>query len=280
MSGLTAENSAIKVTPEIEEHLRTLNSADEIKKYMSSMAETQGLVRSDLYDPNVKIPVAPGSAPLAYAKILTINGQKFTLEAPTEAELLHKENELLRQTFEGKTPTGDAPARDEATGRFVTAKTPAEQGAEDERKAGLLLQFQMGQISATQYIEESGAVGEYLEKQGVPLEDLKTALLERQDAKAVASWQSATDEFLNSPEGADWPGGPNLKVIGKLLADNGLEDSPSAETLAACWKHMKENGLALSNPEVETQQRISEATSVEEIRNAARGGSSSLFGGR
>ena len=55
-------------------------------------------------------------------------------------------------------------------------------------------------------------------------------------------------------------------------------DQPSAETLAAVWNHMKENGLAAPNEEFETAHKIGNARSVEEIREALGGRSSSMLG--
>jgi hypothetical protein len=65
-----------------------------------------------------------------------------------------------------------------------------------------------------------------------------------------------------------------------LLEQNpDLMNNPSADALAAVWNYMRENDLAVPNPEVTQQQQISEATNVADIR-AALGrpdGSSSLF---
>ena len=58
-----------------------------------------------------------------------------------------------------------------------------------------------------EYLQESGAIDEYLENAGVPLEELKNAVEDKHTEQFTQSWASATEEFLHSPAGADWPGG-------------------------------------------------------------------------
>jgi hypothetical protein len=58
-------------------------------------------------------------------------------------------------------------------------------------------------------------------------------------------WQTATTEFLNTPEGKLWPGGANnLKLMGYLLQTHGLVDVENkVEALQAVAVEMRERGL-------------------------------------
>jgi len=76
-----------------------------------------------------------------------------------------------------------------------------------------------------------------------------------------------------------------MKKMGKVLIEMGAEDSPSAENLRRAAEYLRDSGqlvespeIAAHNREIEAQQRIGEATSVEQIREALGGRSSSMFG--
>ena len=283
MSGLMADDSAIKLNAEQEAKVRTLVSAEEITAYLHDLSVAQGLTVRDGFNREILLAAAPGTQPRGYARRLTINGAPVIVEGVTELELEQKVNAVLREAFEGKQPAaGDEPARDAATGRFTADRGKADEAAaaNEEQKAALQLDFQLGRITASEYIEKSGAVAEFLQSQGIDMDSLREAVSTKSDEKTIQSWQHATDAFLNGPAGSDWPGGSaNLKIIGDLIRENNLDSSPSVESLAACWAYMKENGLVQSNPELESQQKIADATDFESIRTAARGGSS-LFGAR
>ena len=105
-----------------------------------------------------------------------------------------------------------------------------------------------------------------LEKAGIPSE---------RSQRFEKSWEAATDEFLSSPAGANWVGGQqNFERIGEIIQsmtdENGrpLIDQPSAETIAAAWRHMQEKGLVARNPELDAENRIANATSASEIQDA------------
>jgi len=58
-------------------------------------------------------------------------------------------------------------------------------------------------------------------------------------------WQTATAEFLNTPEGQHWPGGANnLTILGWLLRENGLQDAEDKVAALRVVAHeMRERGL-------------------------------------
>lgn len=280
----TPEQSAIKVTPDVEAKLTTLVSSDEIRAYLAEVAVEQQLVTRDRFSPDILIPTEPGTAPRTFGRVLNINGFEHTVEAPSEIELERRVNALLRETFEsGNTPSGAAPARDANTGRFVSAedrgKADEVRQAEILRQSEVELKFKRGELSTADYLARSGAIERHLESQGISVEELRTSTAEKQNQRFTQSWATATEEFLKSPAGADWPGGEANKVkLGQILQANPeLADQPSVETLSAVYEYMKENDLLVANEEVEKLRAISSATSAEEIRTAWRGGSS-MFG--
>jgi len=264
-------DSAIKVTKTLEEQIAAASSQAEVQAILRQAALAQHVVVPDAFDPNVLHQVEPGTAPRKFAQTVEIGGVKRIFEGNSELEVAQQVNEFMRQTFAQPAATmqQNDPTRDER-GRFVSAE-------EAVAKAELELKFKRGEIDTATYLAQSGAIESYLATQGIDPD----ALREVSGQKFQNSWADATSTFLNSPEGADWPGGQeNVKIAGQLLEEHGLVDNPSAETLASVWKYMKENNLAVENSEVIAQQRIADAKSPEEIRAALGRDSSSFFGGR
>src|ERR1700682_1356904 len=117
--------SAIKTDRSIEEAISKATSQAEVQQILRDAAVNQGVVRPDIYDPNVLLEVAPGPAARGYAKTVIINGLKHILEGSTEAELLQAENALYRQTMQPATTQQiEQPARDASTGRFTSSAEP------------------------------------------------------------------------------------------------------------------------------------------------------------
>lgn len=272
-------NSAIKVDRTIEEKINACQSQAEVQELLRQAAIDQNLVIRD-WDPNILTAVEQ-PAPKRFAKTEIVAGKKMVFEGDSEIEV----ERLIGAAY--KTAAALQPATTQQTeqprnerGQFVAA----EQTVSEETKAQLQLQMQLGQIDIATYLEKSGAVSEYLEKAGIPVEALRAQVADKQSQRTEQSWAQATEEFLQSSVGADWPGGENMNILGRLVQENNLQDQPSVETLAAVWAHMKQNNMAVENPEVaareklgEASQRISEATNVEQIRKAL-GRSSSMFG--
>jgi hypothetical protein len=259
--------SSIKVTKSLEEQLQGVTNSEQIKEIMKEAAISQKLAHRD-WDESILVPNELGTAPRGFARAVTIDGTKHVVEGATEIELEKAVGVLYRAATTQQT---EQPRND--LGRFVSAEDAA-------ATADLELAFKRGDISASEYLQRSGAVADYLAKQGVPLEDLQEAVAEQQGARLNSSWQEATETFLKSSAGSDWPGGQqNLEIAGRLIQENGLVDQPSAEALAAVWAAMKENGLAVENPDTAYQRELSEARSAEDITRVNdkyfRGGSSS-----
>lgn len=269
------EDSAIKVNQSLEEQIFNAKTHYEVAEILRQAAVDQHLVKKDLYSPEILLPVDPvPGTPKAHAKTVTIAGKTHVFEAATEAEADAQLLAFFRQNF-GNQPT-EQPAerpRDSDTGRFVAARTDDPVAAAD-----LELKFKRGELSSQEYLEQSGAIRTYLESQGVPIEELRASVEEKQDARVAKSWQDATAEFLNSSSGQDWPGGPqNLKTMQVVLQRMNAADNPSVDNLALAYEYMKQHDLVAENPELTIRAKISEARSPEELRSILHSGSS-VFG--
>ena len=105
------------------------------------------------------------------------------------------------------------------------------------------------------------------EKLGVDPEELLT------NQQTEAAWRAVTEQWLRSPEGAIWEGGgdgnENLRRITEIIVANGLENSPSIETLNRVVNFMRQNKLIVPR-EGTTEHAINSANSAEEISAASR----------
>jgi hypothetical protein len=139
-------------------------------------------------------------------------------------------------------------------------------------KTELDLRFRRNEISAPEYLKQSGALEDAFatfakEKLGVDPDALRTNQ-QTQDA-----WAEVTQKWLNSPEGATWEGGgdenENLRRVTEIIIANGLENSPSVQTLNQVVTFMRQNHLLVPRAGT-TQNAIEQANSVEEISAASR----------
>ena len=182
--------------------------------------------------------------PTLFNRTVTINGRDFLFEGETELELERSINNALTVAAALTSETEEVvvdPAQEEAA-RAAAAKAAETQAAE---RAELELKFKRGEISAKEYIEKSGAISEYLEAQGIPLDDLKASVTKNRSDAFVQSWEQATDKFKNSAAGADWPGGErNIQQMGMMLAALDLVDADDkVDALAQAYAHMKKTGM-------------------------------------
>lgn len=194
-----------------------------------------------------------------FSRVETIGGREFNFEASNELELERMVANAYRVAYAIQPTEVAAP---------VVPVDPAiaQKAAEDAAaaKADLELKFKRGEISASDYIEQSGAVDEYLTKKGIPVDALKDVVEQRQNSKVEQSWADATAAFLQSPSGADWPGGArNLEVIGLKIQSltfvdaNGqvrsLVDAPDkVAALAQAYASMKSSNMVFPGDQVET----------------------------
>jgi hypothetical protein len=229
--------STITTDKKLDEEINQATSQAEIQALIRNAAIEQGVVRPDLYDPNVlnEIPAAEKAAPATPANSFTraevIGGREFTFTADTDLELAN----MIGQAY--KVAEAVRPSEtDERGSRFFK---PEPTGISEETKADLLLRFQLGQLSAADYVEQSGEISAYLERKGIS--GGLDAVQEVVAKKYEQSWQDATGEFLKN---SDWPGGQrNLKVIGLTIQNLGLTDAEDkVGALTAAYNEMKRNG--------------------------------------
>jgi hypothetical protein len=233
----TTENSGYSNTPQDRAAVSKMNSTEEIAEYFRSKAIAEGKLVPDPINPSVLHVAQPKrDAAQPDQSSLKIDGQTFT---GTDAEL----NEQLRAHFQRQQPhpQDEEPARD-SNGRFVSA---ADQGKRDQAnalaasdRATLDLQFKRGEMDAATFLEKSGAMQEYLQKQGVDMNALRDVSAGTTYAK---QWDAAVQEFLRGA-GASWTGGEELKnAVGLKLAELRLEDQPSAASIKRAWDAVKED---------------------------------------
>jgi hypothetical protein len=270
----TPENSRITTDAEFERAVAAASSAEEIKSLMHDRAVQQGLVVPDLYSPDVLLPVEQPT-PRRFGKAVTVDGQKRFFEADSELELEREIGNYFRETLAARDTnperqqqqqSTDQP-RDAATGRFTAEPEATTDGGEAVARAELELRFKRGEISTDEYLTASGAIERHLAAQGIDM----NALREASAQQFHQSWAQATQEFLNSPAGRDWPGGEVNKVrLGQALVDMGSAESPSAENISRAYEYLRENDLLIENPEVEAHKAIASASSFEAVVEAAR----------
>jgi hypothetical protein len=248
----TPDNAAIRTTPEMEAHLKTLVSAGEIEAYLHAEAEKQGLVQKDACNPSVLIPTAlANNAPRKLAKVITINGTKHIIEGADEAEVAANEAALYRHIFAPKNTTQQDQQR-EANGRFTSPADKQAQEAEAVRLAKVEQDYRAGILSTDDYLLQSGAI------------DRALTARQQQEQSYAQSWAQSVEQFLAS---SDWPGGKeNMKILGQILAENNLTDAEDkVAALQTAYKHAVENKLLVKTSE---QQRLeSEAALREKLKN-------------
>jgi hypothetical protein len=171
-----------------------------------------------------------------------IGGKEFQFSASTEGELDRQVLGAYKVAYAVQQPVERVAEVDpEAAAKAAEAEVLAK--AELERK------FKLGEISAKEYIEQSGAVNEFLAAQGISVDSLKT-VVEKSKADAVhQSWASASETFRTSTVGSDWPGGvKNRQLLGDKLAALGLVDADDkVAAMAQAWSAMKESGAYFPN---------------------------------
>jgi hypothetical protein len=143
-------------------------------------------------------------------------------------------------------------------------------GAEIARQSELELKFRRGEISVKEYIEQSGAVTEFLESQGVPLDELREVAGLRQAHAFEQDWVAATETFLAGP-GGDWPGGnANKTNLQNALVALGLMDADDkVGALVQAYEYMKQNNALIpyeqANVSAAIQKELATASPQELI---------------
>lgn len=160
--------------------------------------------------------------------------------------------------------------RDAATGQFVSKPDPAELNPVDAYN--LEMKMKRGEITVQQYLNQSGELARSFDQLAKDRLGLDPATVK--ETRFQNSWAGATQTFLDSEAGADWPGGnANREILGLKLAELGLVDAEDkVGALATACAHLKAEGKMQPNPELvkREKERFESATSAEEINAIAR----------
>jgi hypothetical protein len=242
----------VVMTPELQAAINSAVSATDLRGMFIAEAEKQLATKTQL-DADQEAATQAAAAKVAadqaaaeaaekanqtFTRTEVIGGKEFHFEAASELEIerqvlnAYKVAYNVQQPVERVEPVIDQAAQAAAAEAEVLAK------ADLERK------FRLGEISAADYIQQSGAVNDYLATQGLSVETLKTVVEKNRTDSEVQSWASASDEFRNSSVGGDWPGGEkNRMLLGDKLAAMGLTDATDkVAALAQAWQAMKSTG--------------------------------------
>jgi len=200
-------------------------------------------------------------------RVVEIGGRSFTFEGASEAELDRLELNAIKVAY--------AMHESEAAAEVVIDPAEATRAAEAEvaAKADLERKWRAGEITSADYIQQSGALKQYLENEGVSLESLKAVVDSNKDTQFEQSWAQAGETFRNSAAGADWPGGlKNQELIGLKIAALGLADAiDKVAALAQAYAAMKQSGLYFPNGDNDaTPAAASVARTVTDAAETAR----------
>lgn len=243
---------AVAVNDDLTKAVSSALDPSEIRAAIIAEAEKQGLAAdqnaADQKAAEKKIAEekaaadAAATVPENFTRTEVIGGKEFTFDAATELELERLVNNAYKVAHAIQ-QTPPAPQVEPP----VPQPTAEEQAA---AKAELELKFKRGEISTAEFLEQSGAVDEYLSKRGVPIDALKAAVDRNQESTEQQSWETATQKFLNSPAGADWPGGyKNLELIGMIISSQPtlLNADDKVAALAQAYNFMKTKGTIFPN---------------------------------
>jgi len=198
---------------------------------------------------------ASAAEPHTYTRSVMIGGQTFDFTA-NDPETLEVQINAAREVYAHL---------ENAQSDAVDEPTAAEIEAAHQRKLFNDMQaqseFQRGEISVKEYLERTGAVGDYLESQGIDIDQLRENTQAHEAQVYEQSWAQAVQKFLSvDGPGADWPGGKNQKLIETALIALGLSDQPSVESLAKAYDYLKQNGTLFPHEAEVTQADIVRAT--------------------
>ncbi len=259
---------------EFEARVNRMTDFQEIRSAMRQRGIDAGLVRPD-NDPYHLIEVNQPSSPKKFAEVVEFGGHKGVVEGPPELAAAKAAVEFYRsrlgtQQTQQTQQQDQTQQRDASTGRFVAREQqtqPTEAQLSDEEQNRLMdgveqrARLVRGELSPEDY------AAYVLRQQGIDPGTLREVVEERQDAAEVQSWQRAVDEFRNSVEGQDWPGGNrNRDILVEILETSGLvneADKPAA--LKVAYLYAKEHSLLVENDEIGYEQALAECQSQKEI---------------
>lgn len=210
-----------------------------IAEATTQTSESERLAAEQAAAETARTAAATTEAAKPFTCVENIGGKDFEFSAGSQAELDREVANAYRIAYAVQ-PT-NTPAEPVVDPAVAAAEAQAAADAEVARRANLEVQFRNGTITTAQYLEQTGAVGDYLASKGVSIDALKKTVDQQDSTAYTQSWADATNEFLTGPAGSDWPGGEqNLKQIGEKLIVLGLEDAPDkVAALAQAYAALK-----------------------------------------
>jgi hypothetical protein len=243
----------VNVTEDLSKAIGTAVDAADIRAAVIAEAEKQGAAAA-VADATAVAAKAVADKVAADAAVVTgvfkrtetIGGREFLFEAESELELERQVNNALRVAYALQPTEPEHQEQVVTVDPAVAAKAAEEQAA---AKAELELQYKRGEITTADYLEKSGAVDDYLAKKGIPLDSLKAAVDRNVNDVFEQSWADATQEFLNGPVGAGWPGGEkNRELLGmQLAAMNLIEATDKVAALGQAFAAMRTKGMIFAS---------------------------------
>lgn len=204
------------------------------------------------------------NTPKLVTRIENIGGQDMEFSGKDEAEV----DRLVLNAYKVAFAVRKDSAAEVTVDPAVAAQAAADAAAANAAaKAELELKFKRGEISTSDYIQQSGAMDEYLASKGIRVEDLQESVEKVRNEKDVQSWAEATTAFLQGP-GSDWPGGEvNKTILGLKIAELGLTDAPDkVAALTAAYNSMKQNSQVFP---VEAAKTVTEPNAADVAAKAA-----------
>lgn len=209
---------------------------------------------------------AANAANQSFTRTVEIGGRSFTFEGASEAEIDRLELNAFKVAYAVREPEA-------AVAEVVVDPAEATRAAEAEvvAKVELDRKFRAGEITSADYIQQSGAMKEYLANEGVSIEALKAVVETNKETQYEQSWAAAGEAFRNSAAGADWPGGlKNQELIGLKISALGLMDAPDkVAALAQAYAAMKQTGLYFPNGDGDAASTASAAAVTKMISDTA-----------
>jgi trimeric autotransporter adhesin len=247
----------LSMTPELEQAVRAASSPEAITSAIqaelarqTSAAEAEAATAAAAKaaaDKMAADATAAANTGTGFTRTEVIGGREFIFTAGSEAELNGKVLDAYRVAYALGTGTVQEEVQvDPVAQAAVDAAAQAAAEVETARQTDLGLKFQRGEISVKEYLEESGAVSEYLAKEGISIADLKETVQKTQDSTYTQDWQAATSAFLAGP-GSEWPGGDvnKFNLQNTLVALDLMDADDKVGALVKAYEYMKQNGALI-----------------------------------
>jgi hypothetical protein len=219
--------SPIKVNRALEEQISKATTQEEISALCLEAAAKQNLLT------RVGNDYAMVETPQVFGAVVTVNGQKFNVQGATQEEADAKAAEVVRNAVAQPAQT-----------HYSTMS------AED--KQNLDLAFKRGDISADEYIEKSKLIETFMASRGVNVNDIREAIHgSAADTRVHDEWAAATERFLASPAGADWPSGEKNKslLLTRMVALNLIDSPDKCDAIRIAYEDLKRTGVLFDGPE-------------------------------